>query len=171
MESSFRSLTPFFAIILQLPIPKTRLHSIPLLPSSYPGRLESRNSTLHSTRLHSMLLLPASELFLITTLHGPRRKHSLYIVGNVCLQRRRIATIVILLLLVYSLPQECVYRVVAYQWTSILTSLFQLSGVMSQYIFLQYRHTGINIWLKLIRKMRYKHANKNCNHFVQRCSF
>jgi hypothetical protein len=36
---------------LQLPIPKTRLNSIPLLPSSYPGRLASRNSTLHLTTL------------------------------------------------------------------------------------------------------------------------
>jgi hypothetical protein len=35
----------FLALILQLPIPKTRLNSIPLLPSSYPGRLVSRNST------------------------------------------------------------------------------------------------------------------------------
>jgi hypothetical protein len=35
------------ALILRLPIPKTGLHSIPLLPSSYPGRLASRSSTLH----------------------------------------------------------------------------------------------------------------------------
>jgi hypothetical protein len=35
----------FLAIILQLPIPKTRLNSILLLPSSYLGRLASRNST------------------------------------------------------------------------------------------------------------------------------
>jgi hypothetical protein len=55
----------FLAIILQLPIPKTRLNSIPLLPSSYPGRLASRNST-NSSQLNS---------FFITTLHGPRRKH------------------------------------------------------------------------------------------------
>jgi hypothetical protein len=33
----------FFAIILQLPIPKIRLNSIPLLSSSYPGTLVSRN--------------------------------------------------------------------------------------------------------------------------------
>jgi hypothetical protein len=39
----------FLAIILQLTIPNTRLNSIPLLPSSYPGRLASRNSTLHFT--------------------------------------------------------------------------------------------------------------------------
>jgi hypothetical protein len=35
----------FLAIILQLPIPKIRLNSIPLLPSSCPGRLASRIST------------------------------------------------------------------------------------------------------------------------------
>jgi hypothetical protein len=34
-----------------LGIPKTRLHSIPVVPSSYPGRLASRNSTLHVSRL------------------------------------------------------------------------------------------------------------------------
>jgi hypothetical protein len=38
-------LDSFPAIILQLPVPKTRLSSIPLLPSSYPARLASRNST------------------------------------------------------------------------------------------------------------------------------
>jgi hypothetical protein len=37
----------FPAIILRLSFPKTRLNSITLLPSSYPGRLASRNSTLH----------------------------------------------------------------------------------------------------------------------------
>jgi hypothetical protein len=35
----------FRTIILELPSPKTRLSSIPLLPNSYPGRLSSRNST------------------------------------------------------------------------------------------------------------------------------
>jgi hypothetical protein len=38
----------FHSIILFLPIPKTRLNSIPLLQSSYSDRLASRNSTLHS---------------------------------------------------------------------------------------------------------------------------
>jgi hypothetical protein len=37
------------------------------------------------TRLYSILLLPASELFFITTLHGPRRKHNLSIVRKACL--------------------------------------------------------------------------------------
>jgi hypothetical protein len=54
------------AIILQLPIPKTWLNSIPLLPSSYPGRLASRNSTQFFS----------TELFFIIALHGPRRKHT-----------------------------------------------------------------------------------------------
>jgi hypothetical protein len=44
-EAFFSQPNFFFAIILLLPIPKTRLNSIPLLPSSYPGRLASRNST------------------------------------------------------------------------------------------------------------------------------
>jgi hypothetical protein len=37
----------FLAIIVQLPTPKSRIHSIPLLPSSYtcPAKLVSRNST------------------------------------------------------------------------------------------------------------------------------
>jgi hypothetical protein len=48
----------FIAIILQLPISKTRLYSIQL------------------------------KLFFITTFHGPRRKHNLSISGNACLQRR-----------------------------------------------------------------------------------
>jgi hypothetical protein len=46
-EVFFSRPNSFLAIILQLPILKTRLHSNPLLPSSYPGRLASRNSTLH----------------------------------------------------------------------------------------------------------------------------
>jgi hypothetical protein len=47
MKSSLHHLIPFFALILRPPVPKTRLHSIPLLPSSYPCRLASRNSILH----------------------------------------------------------------------------------------------------------------------------
>jgi hypothetical protein len=51
---------------------ETRLSSIALLPSSHPGRLASRNSTQFFS----------TELFITTTLHGPRRKHSLSIVGK-----------------------------------------------------------------------------------------
>jgi hypothetical protein len=66
-----------------------------MLPSSNSchGRLASRNSAL----------LDSTELFFIATLHGPFRKHSLYIGGKACLQRRCIAAEVIRLLLAYSL--------------------------------------------------------------------
>jgi hypothetical protein len=43
MGSSFRSLISFFPLFCNC-----QLNSIPLLPSSYTGRLASRNSTLHS---------------------------------------------------------------------------------------------------------------------------
>jgi hypothetical protein len=46
----------FFSTILQLPIPKTWLKSNSLLPSSYPGRLVSRNSTLHFRLLFCSVL-------------------------------------------------------------------------------------------------------------------
>jgi hypothetical protein len=52
-ESSFCSLIPFLALILRLPILKTQHNSIPLLPSSYPGRLVSWDST----RLHFSMTL------------------------------------------------------------------------------------------------------------------
>jgi hypothetical protein len=55
-----------------------------------------------STRVR---LLRGSQLFLITTLHAPCGKHSLCMVGKVCLQRRCISTEVIRLLLAYSLPR------------------------------------------------------------------
>jgi hypothetical protein len=89
--------------------------------NSYAGRLASRNSTQFLS----------TELFFITTLHGSRRKHSLSTIRKFCLQRRWRATEVTRLFLAYSLPRECVYLVVAKQWTSILTSLFRLSDVMS----------------------------------------
>jgi hypothetical protein len=47
MKSSLHSLIPFLAFILRLPIPKTRLLTIPLFPSSYPGRMASGSSTHH----------------------------------------------------------------------------------------------------------------------------
>jgi hypothetical protein len=83
----------------------TRLNSVPLLRTSYPGRLPSRNST--------RLRLDSSLHFFISTLHGPRRKHSLSIVEKSCLERSCIATEVTRLLLAYSVTRECVYRVVA----------------------------------------------------------
>jgi hypothetical protein len=45
MKSSLHRIIPFIALILT--IPKIRFHSIPLLPTSYRGRLASQNSTLH----------------------------------------------------------------------------------------------------------------------------
>jgi hypothetical protein len=44
-QSLFAQPHSFLAIILRLPIPKTRLSSSHLLPGSYPGRLGSRNWT------------------------------------------------------------------------------------------------------------------------------
>jgi hypothetical protein len=54
-EVFFSQPNSFLAIILQLPIPKTRLNSIPLLPSSYPGRmcLETRLTLLNWTLLYN----------------------------------------------------------------------------------------------------------------------
>jgi hypothetical protein len=71
MKSSLHRLIPFLSLSCNC-----QLSSVPLLSSSYFGRLASRNST------------PFTELFFIATLHGPRRKHSLYIAGKACLQRR-----------------------------------------------------------------------------------
>jgi hypothetical protein len=55
--------------LLQLPVPEFDQILTSPLSCSYPGRIASQNST----RLNS------TELFFISTLHGPRRKHSLYI--------------------------------------------------------------------------------------------
>jgi hypothetical protein len=88
----------FLVIILQLPIPKTRLNSIPLLPCSYPGswRLEPRPD---STLLYN---------------HSARTTQETQpIVWKACLQRRCIATEVTRLLLAYSFPREYVHLVVA----------------------------------------------------------
>jgi hypothetical protein len=74
---------------------KCQLNSIPLFTSSYPGRLASRKLTQ----------LFSTEIFFITTLHGPRRKHSLSIAGKACLQRCCKATEVSRLLLEYWLPR------------------------------------------------------------------
>jgi hypothetical protein len=124
MKPSFHSLIPFLLFCNC----QFRIHdSIQFLCS--PAHILSRNSNLHS-----MLLLTTSELFSIITLHGPHRKHSLSDVGKACLQRCCIATEVTRLLFAYSLPWECVYSIVASQWTSSLISRFRISVVMSQYI-------------------------------------
>jgi hypothetical protein len=75
-EDLFAPPNSFLAMILQLPIPKTRPNENPLLQSSYPGRLAYRNSTVFSTEL---------------SLHGPRRKYSLSIVGKAYLERQCLA--------------------------------------------------------------------------------
>jgi hypothetical protein len=91
-EIFFAPPNSFLAIFLKLSISKTLLNSVPLIPCSNPGRLASRNSN----RLECYFSI---ELFFITTLHGPRRKHSISIAGKVCLELRCIATEVSLLLL------------------------------------------------------------------------
>jgi hypothetical protein len=87
----------------------------------------------------------SAELFFIATLHGPRREHNLFIIGKACLHRRCIAAEVTRLWLAYSLQRECVYRVVTQPCTCILTSLFRLWGVMSQYPdYVTYLHNTYN---------------------------
>jgi hypothetical protein len=68
MKSSFRSLIPVLPLFCNCHF--RRLSSAPLLPSSYDGRLASRNSILHS-------LCCSTGSFFITTLHVPHRKHRL----------------------------------------------------------------------------------------------
>jgi hypothetical protein len=77
---------------------------------------------------------PASSLYSLgSDPQKTRFPNNSSVVMEVCLLRRCIETAVLRLWLAYSLRRECVYRVVAYQWTSTLTLLFRLSGVMSQY--------------------------------------
>jgi hypothetical protein len=76
MESSFHSQIPFLPLFCSYQfrrLDSIRFDSIPPLPSSYPGRLASRNSTYHFR-----LLFRTGEHFCITTVYGPRREHSLY---------------------------------------------------------------------------------------------
>jgi hypothetical protein len=108
MKSSWRSLSPFLPLFCNCQF--RRLDSIRILCSQIHilavWRLETR---FYSTRLFT------NKRFFLTALHGPRRKHSISIVETSCLQRRCITTEVIQLLLAYSLPRECVYRIVAWQ--------------------------------------------------------
>jgi hypothetical protein len=62
------------------------------------------------------------------------------IVIEVCLARRCIETVVFLLLCACSFPRQPVYRVVAQHWTSTLTLLVWLSGVVSPYCTLNCRY-------------------------------
>jgi hypothetical protein len=61
---------PFLALILRLSIPKTRLHSVPPPPSSHPGRLASRISTLHFWLLFSTLYSTTSSPLLIVSFYN-----------------------------------------------------------------------------------------------------
>jgi hypothetical protein len=77
----------FLATFLQLPVPKTRLNSIPLLPIFYPGRLASRNSTLlYST---TTLLAASSVSFYNPSTLTTQKTHS--IVKEACLLLRCLA--------------------------------------------------------------------------------
>jgi hypothetical protein len=93
----------FLAIILQLPISKTRLNSNPLLPSSYPDRLASRNSNFQSTAPLPCLLY---NYFERTTQKTQPLLLEMRSYSAVAWQRK---------LLAYSLPRIYVYRVVAHQ--------------------------------------------------------
>jgi hypothetical protein len=84
MKSSFPSLIPFLPLFCNC-----QLSSIPLLPSSYPSRLASRNST--------RLLLYAAKHFFITTLHRPCRKTAASVVKEACLLIHCLAVDVLLL--------------------------------------------------------------------------
>jgi hypothetical protein len=95
----------FLAIRLQQPVPKTRLNSIPLLRSSYPSWLASRNSTLFCATTASFGTLLYNHFGRTT-----QKTASLLLGRRVCIA---VATEVTQLFLAYSLPRECVYRVVA----------------------------------------------------------
>jgi uncharacterized membrane protein len=56
------------------------------------------------------------------------------------------------LLLAYLLPWEYVHRVVAQQWTFILTSLFQISSVMAQY---NETNAWWSSWIKVLFPMMF----------------
>jgi hypothetical protein len=102
MKSSLHRLISFLPLFCNC-----ELNSLPLLPSSYPGRLASRNSSQFYAANASYGIVSCN------TLHGLGRKHSLSIVGKACLQRRCIVTEVTRLFLAYSFSLECVNGVVS----------------------------------------------------------
>jgi hypothetical protein len=118
MKSSFHSLILFLSLFCSCQL--RRLDSIQFLCSQahIPAgwRLETRLTLLKWT-LYNHVARTA-------------QKTASLLLRKACLQLRCIE--VTRLLLAYSLPRECVYRVVAHQWTSLVTLLFLLSGVMSQ---------------------------------------
>jgi hypothetical protein len=105
MKSSFHSLIPFFSLFGSCKF--RRLDSIQFLCSQAHipkgWRLETRLFTLDYC-----FLLPNTSL--ITTLHGPRKKHDFYCLGSVF--TGRYLAIDDFLLHGYA-SRECVYRVVA----------------------------------------------------------
>jgi hypothetical protein len=119
-EVSFASPNSFLAIILQLPIPKTRLNStsIQFQCSQAHILVEDGVSKLSSTRLDSTQI---NSTLLYNRFARTTQKHSLCIVGKA------------IVACVFVAAGICFFQVVAYQWTSILTSLFRLSGVISEY--------------------------------------
>jgi hypothetical protein len=82
LEVFFAPSDSFLAFILRLPVPKTGLNSIPLLPSSYPGssKLDPSLPTATATLLDSVA---SSDCLFISPRHGPRRKRSLCCQGGV----------------------------------------------------------------------------------------
>jgi hypothetical protein len=73
IKSSFHSLIPLLPLFCNCQFRRLDSIQIPLLPSSYSGRLASGNSTLHFR-----ILFCTAQHFFITILHVPRIKHSLY---------------------------------------------------------------------------------------------
>jgi hypothetical protein len=98
MKSSFHSLIPFLPLFCNC-----QLHSVQFL-----------SSQAHILAGWSVETRPVStEIFFIATLHGPRRKRSLFDIEKACLQRRCTAKEVIPLLFASLLPREYVYGIVA----------------------------------------------------------
>jgi hypothetical protein len=113
------------------------LNATPSLPSSYPGRLGSWNSTDLLPFLHNHLWLLSPEtrsIFIRYIASGRLQQKTPFpnnpsIVLEVSLPCCFIETVVLLL---PSFPREPVYRVFAWLWISTLAPLFWLSGIKSQ---------------------------------------
>jgi hypothetical protein len=64
------------SLSLRLPIPKIRLQSIPLRPSSYPGRMASRNSILHFRLDYSTTVLFTLSCLLPVSFHNTSTRNT-----------------------------------------------------------------------------------------------
>jgi hypothetical protein len=82
MKSSSHSPIPFLPLFCNCEL--RRLDSIQFLCS--------QAHILAGWRLETRFYSTTTEVFFIRTLHGPRRKYSLSVVGEACLQRRCMAT-------------------------------------------------------------------------------